>query len=49
MAGLLSNIFGGGGRAFGMGGHPSQHGRTMPYVRALKAYSEIFMSTKTGG
>ena len=50
MAGLLQNIFGRGvGGGFNYGGHPSQHGRVMPYVRALKAYSEIFMSTKTGG
>ena len=48
MAELLQNIFGG-GRGGAFGGHPSQYGRVMPYVRALKAYSEIFMQTKTGG
>ena len=42
MAGLLASVFGGGN----LQQQPfSQHGRVMPYVRALKAYSEIFMPT----
>lgn len=49
MAGLMSHFFGGGGGRGGFGFNPNSVGRTMPYVRALKAYSEIFMSSKTGG
>lgn len=41
MAGLLASVFGGGNQQQSF----SQHGRVMPYVRALKAYSEIFMPT----